>query len=284
MTTTLIIGATGTVGRQVIQELRSSGVRIRALCRNPDSASLPPEVEIVRGDLTVPATLDPALDEVDAVFLVWTAPAAARAPALEKILRRVRRIVFLSAPHQTPHPFFQQPNPVAKLHAEIERQIQASGVRWTFLRPGMFASNVRGWWTAQIRAGNVVRWPYADAETAPIHERDIAVVAVHALRDAEHHGKPYVLTGPQPLTHRDQVQTIGEAIGRPLTFDEISPQQARRELLAIMPAPAIEMLLSAWAATIGHPALVTSEFARITGTPPRSFRDWVVEHAVEFHR
>lgn len=282
MTTTLIIGATGTVGRQVIHELIGTGVRIRALCRAPNSASLPPQVEIVPGDLTVPATLDPALDDVDAVFLVWTAPAAAVAPALEKILRRVQQIVFLSAPHQTPHPFFQQPNPVAKLHIEIERQIQASGVHWTFLRPGMFARNVRGWWTAQIRAGNVVRWPYADAETAPIHERDIAGVAVRALCDAVHQGKQYVLTGPQPLTHREQVKIIGEVIGRPLTFEEISPQQARRELLAIMPAPAIEMLLNAWAATIGHPAFVTSEFARITGTAPRTFRDWVVEHAAEF--
>src|ERR1700739_1851287 len=162
MTTTLIIGATGTVGRQGIHEFLGTGVRPRALCRNPNSASLPPQVEIVRGDLTVPATLDPALDDVDAVFLVWTAPAAALAPALEKIVRRVQRIVFLSSPHQTPHPFFQQPNPLAKLHAEIERQIQASGVHWTFLRPGMFASNVLGWWMAQIRAGNVVRWPYAD--------------------------------------------------------------------------------------------------------------------------
>ena len=282
MTTTLIIGATGTVGRQVIHELLGTGVRLRALCRNPNSASLPPQVEIVRGDLTVPATLDPALDDVDAVFLVWTAPAAALAPALEKIVRRVQRIVFLSSPHQTPHPFFQQPNPLAKLHAEIERQIQASGVHWTFLRPGMFASNVLGWWMAQIRAGNVVRWPYADAETAPIHERDIAAVAVRALCDAAHHAKHYVLTGPQPLTHRGQVKIIGEVIGRPLTFEEISPQRARPELLAIMPAPPIEMLLNAWAATIGHPAFVTSEFARITGTPPRTFRDWVVEHAAEF--
>ena len=280
----LIVGATGTVGRQVIRELSVMGVPVRALCRNPDSAALPPQVEIVRGDLTVPATLEPALADIAAVFLVWTAPAAAVPPALEKILSRATRIVFLSAPHQTPHPFFQQPNPVARLHAEIERQIQASGVPWTFLRPGMFASNVRGWWTAQIRAGDIVRWPYAEAETAPIHERDVATVGVRALCDAAHQGKQYVLTGPQPLTHREQVNIIADRLGRPLRFEEISPDDARRELLTIMPAPAIEMLLNAWAATIGHPALVTSEYAQVTGTAPRTFRDWVIEHAAEFHR
>ena len=280
----LIVGATGTVGRQVIRELSAKGVPVRALSRNPDSAALPPQVEIVRGDLTVPATLEPALADTAAVFLVWTAPAAAVPPALEKILSRATRIVFLSAPHQTPHPFFQQPNPVARLHAEIERQIQASGVPWTFLRPGMFASNVRGWWTAQIRAGDIVRWPYAEAETAPIHERDVATVGVRALCDAAHQGKQYVLTGPQPLTHREQVNIIADRLGRPLRFEEISPDEARRELLTIMPAPAIEMLLNAWAATIGHPALVSSEFAQVTGTPPRTFRDWVIEYAAEFHR
>ena len=92
------------------------------------------------------------------------------------------------------------------------------------------------------------------------------------------------LRGPQPLTHREQVDIIADVLGRPLRFEEISPDDARRELLTLMPAPAIEMLLNAWAAAIGQPAFVTSEFAQITGAPPRTFRDWVIEHAAEFQR
>ena len=231
MQRTLVIGATGNIGREVVAQLIANGVRVRALSRNPDSANLPAQAEVVSGDLTIPATLDQPLDDVDAVFLVWTGPATAVVPALMRIAGNVRRIVFLSAPHRTPHPFFQQPNPVATLHAEIERLIEASGMHWTFLRPGMFAANARIWWAAKIRAGETVRWPYADAPTAPIHERDIAAVAARVLCEPGHHGKDYVLTGPESLTQFQQLSIIAEVIGRPLRFEEISPEEACRELV-----------------------------------------------------
>jgi uncharacterized protein YbjT (DUF2867 family) len=279
----LIIGATGTVGRQVVSQLSAAHVPVRALVRNPDAADLPPQVEIVRGDLTAPATLDPALKDVDAVFLVWTAPSAAAASALARIAGYGPRIVFLSAPHQTAHPFFQQPNPTATLHAEIERLIAASGLQATFLRPGMFAANALRWWAPQIRAGNVVRWPYADAPTVPIDERDIAAVAVRMLCEEGHGGEDYVLTGPQSLSQSEQVRIIGEALGRSLRFEEISPDEARHELLTLIPAPAvIDMLLNAWAAAVGQPAYLTSAVADITGTPARTLREWATDHAAAF--
>jgi uncharacterized protein YbjT (DUF2867 family) len=276
----LVTGATGNVGRQVVSQLLATDARVRALTRNPDAADLPPGVEVVCGDLTVPEALDGCLDGVDVVFLVWTAPADAAPAAVDRMAKHARRIVFLSSPHQTPHPFFQQPNPLADATRGIERLIKASGLRWTFLRPGMFAANSLSWWAPQIRAGDVVRWPYAAAPTAPIHERDIATVAVRALLEAGHDGAEYVLTGPQSLSQLEQVITIGDVIGRPLRFEEISPEEARREMLA--PAPVVNMLLDAWAAAIGQPALVTSTVAEITGSPARTFRDWVTDHAEEF--
>src|SRR5580765_3507493 len=94
----LVIGATGTIGRQVVSQLIAANVSVRALARNPESANLPAQVEIFRGDLTIPDTLDPALDGADAVFLVWTAPGTAVAPALAKIAKHVPQVVFLSAP------------------------------------------------------------------------------------------------------------------------------------------------------------------------------------------
>jgi len=225
----LIIGATGNVGRQVLSQLPATGVRVRALVRSPHTAGLPPHVDVVRGDLTLAETLDECLDGIDAVFLVWTAPPATVAPVVERIAKHARRIVFLSAPYKTAHPFFQsgQPNPVTALHAEIERLIETSGRQWTFLRPGMFASNARFWWGPQIRTGDVVRWPYVAAPTAPIHERDIAAVAVRALCRDGHAGEEYVLTGPQSLSQFEQISTIGGVIGRSLRLEEISPDQAR---------------------------------------------------------
>jgi uncharacterized protein YbjT (DUF2867 family) len=279
----LIIGATGRVGRQVLSQLPATGVRVRALARNPHAAGLPPHVDVVCGDLTLPETLDECLDAIDAVFLVWTAPPATVAPVLGRIVQHARRIVFLSAPLKTAHPLFQQPNPLRALGEQIERLIETSGCQWTFLRPGMFASNALFWWAPQIRgAGDVVRWPHLAAPTAPIDERDIAAVAVRALCEDGHAGAEYVLTGPQSLSQFEQISTIGAVIGRSLRIEEISPNEARRELLAIIPAPGVNMLLDAWAAALGQPAFVTSTVAEITGAPARTFRDWATDHAVAF--
>ena len=282
MKRTLIIGATGNVGRQVVSQLAAGGAQIRALTRDPDTARLPPQVEVVRGDLTEPGTLDRCLDGVHAVFLVWTAPQATVDVVLDMIARRASRIVFLSAPLKTPHPFFQQPNPSRALALQIERRIEASGLEWSFLRPGMFAANARHFWGPQIRAGNLVRWPYLSAPTAPIDERDIASVSTRVLSEDGHGGMEYVLTGPESLSQYEQVSTIGGVIGRPLRIEEISPDEAREAWRATMPAAVVDLLLAAWAAAIGQPAFVTSTVGEITGTPARTFLDWVTDNAAVF--
>jgi uncharacterized protein YbjT (DUF2867 family) len=270
----LVTGATGNVGRQVALELLATDCRIRALTRNPDHANLPSRVAVVRGDLTDVESLDRCLEGVDAVFLVWTAPFDASPAAVSRIARHARRIVLLTTPHKTAHPFFQQPNPLrARTRSRtIDRGVR---VRWTFLRPGMFASNALSWWAPQIRGGNVVRWPYAAAPTAPIHGRDIAAVALRALLESGHDGAEYVLTGPESLSHLEQVVTIGEVIGKPLRYEELSPDEARRELG--FPEHAMTMLLDAWAAALGQPAFVTTTVEAITGTPARTFREWVTD-------
>src|SRR2546430_2533601 len=157
MNRVLVIGATGNIGRHVVSQLIAAGETVRAMLRDHAHADLPQQVEVVRGDLTSPETLDACLDDVDAVFLVWVAPPAAVAPAIERVA-----------------------NPICELHSEIERLIESSGLRWSFLRPGMLAVNARNWWAPQIRAGDVVRWPYLAVPTSPIDERDIAAVAVRA--------------------------------------------------------------------------------------------------------
>ena len=278
----LIIGGTGNIGREVVTQLTATRAHVRALVRNPDAARLPPQVEVMRADLTCPDTLDPCLSGIDTVFLVWTATPAAVAPAIERIAKHARRIVFLSAPLKTPHPFFQQPNPSRLLAEHIERTIEASGLEWTHLRPGMFALNSRHFWGPQIRAGGIVRWPYLAAPTAPIDERDIAAVAVLTLTGNGHAGMEYVLTGPQSLSQHEQISTIGSVIGRPLLVDELSPDQARREGLAGMPAPVVSKLLDAWAAAIGQPAFVTSTVREMTGRPARTFLEWVTANAAVF--
>ncbi len=176
----LVTGATGRIGRLVVDELLAAGVPVRALTRRPEAANLPLPVAVFAGDLTAPETLDAPLSGARAVFLVWTAPAASAPAVIERLAARTGRVVLLSSPHQTPHPFFQQPNRLADLHAHIEKLIADSGAASTIIRPGMFASNTAMWWSSMIREHGVVKWPYAEAETAPIDERDIAAVAARA--------------------------------------------------------------------------------------------------------
>lgn len=281
----LVIGGTGNIGRLVVAQLNAAGAEVRAMVRNPDTAALPPTVEVVRGDLTLPDTLDESLHGIEAVFLVWTAAAEAAAPALACITKRARRIVYLSAPLKTPHPFFQAslPNPSSLLHEEIERFIRQSRVEWTFLRPGMLASNALAWWAPQIRSGHVVRWPYLAAPTAPVDERDIASVAVRALLEHGHAGAECILTGPESLTQFEQLSTIGRAIGRAVSIEEISPEEARREWATTWPAPVVNMLLKSWDAALGQPAYVTESVREVTGTSARTFLDWASDHAQAFH-
>ena len=279
----LITGATGQIGTEVVSQLRGTGCRIRAMSRNPDSANLPADVEVVRGDLTAPDTLDACLDGIESVFLVWIAPLAAAAPALERIAAHARQVVLLTSPHRTPHPFFQQPNAVRAIYAGVEQLIEASGLGWTFLRPGPFAINGRNWWAPQLRNGDVVRWFYGDAATAPVHERDVAAVAVRALCEEGHDGREYVLTGPASLTQREQVQIIGAALGRALRFEELPRESAREQMVAMkFPPPVADMLLDAYAAARGQPALVTSTVLEVTGRPARSFHEWAMDHTGDF--
>ncbi len=282
MNPVLVTGATGRVGRLVVNELLAAGVPVRALTRRPSAAELPAAVEVFAGDLAAPESLDPALQSVGAVFLLWTAPPATTGAVVERLAAHTRRVVFLSSPHQTPHPFFQQPNPMAALHAGIERSIATAGLESTVIRPGMFASNVTFWWADAIRNGGVVRWPYGAAETAPIDERDIAAVAARALYQDGHAGGDYVLTGPESLSQAEQVSIIAETIGRPIRFEELSPDEFRRETEGRWPPPVVNMLLNAWGAAIGQPAFVTSAVADIVGTPARTFRQWAADHAGAF--
>jgi uncharacterized protein YbjT (DUF2867 family) len=282
MGSTLVIGATGNVGRQVVEELTSAGAAVRALARTPESAGLPASAEVVRGDLTDPAGLDACLAGVDAVFLVWPfLNAQAAPPVLEAIGRHARRIVYLSA-MSVRDDRDEQAETISGFHAEMERLIERSGLEWTFLRPGGFAANTREW-APGIRAEGVVRWPYAGAARSLIHERDIAAVAARTLTGDGHLGARYALTGPEAVAQAEQVRLIGEAIGRPLRFEEISREEAHGLLVAKgWPAPLADGALDGWASLVREPEPVTSTVEDLTGVPARTFGAWASDHAGDF--
>lgn len=277
----LVVGATGNVGYNVVNQLAGAGVKVRATSRNPKTAHLPGAAEVVRVDLEDAATLRAAAEGVEAVFLMVRGFTTKPEAITEALTGRARRIVFLSS-MAVDDAAKVQTNPIGKVHAEMEEAIRATGAEWTFLRPGAFATNTLGWWGPQLKAGDVVRWPYGEAAWASIHEADIAAVAVRALTGDGHAGKKYVLTGGESLTQREQLRTIGESIGRTLRFEEVSAEAAREQMKAYLPEFVVDRLLPMWANAVGRPALVTHTVEEATGSPARSFWQWALDHANEF--
>ncbi|MGA8117173.1 MAG: NAD(P)H-binding protein [Actinocatenispora sp.] len=282
----VVTGATGNVGGQLVRQLHEAGHAVRALSRNPDRLDVPTGVEVAGADLARPDTLLPALAGADAVFLylardgaVEVADAIRRAGVQHAVLLSSGAVNSLDADGADA----AEPdgvNAIGEHHRHGEKAVEDSGVAWTFLRPYAFAVNAR-WWGRQIRAEGVVRGPYPESTSAPIHEADIAAVAVRALTEDGHAGRVHSLTGPESLTQAEQVQTLGEALDRPVTFERITVEEAVHAM-AGTPEPIVRTLMSIQAASVGHPAVVTSTVAEITGHPARTFAQWAADHVDDF--
>jgi uncharacterized protein YbjT (DUF2867 family) len=264
-----VIGATGKVGRHVVSGLLERDVQVRALARSPDAAGLPAGVDVVSGDLSDPQGLGEHLDGVEAVFLVWPFFSAEGAgEVVDTLARHARRVVYLSAEAADKRP--------DSFWAAVERAIERSATEWTFLRPTGFAANTL-MWADQIRESGVVRWPYGQAARSLIHERDIAAVAVRALTEDGHVGARYVLTGPETLTQAEQVHAIGDALGRPVRWEELSREDADEQIAGV-PATALDT----WASFVETPEIVTSTVEELTGEPARPFDAWARDHVDHF--
>ncbi|MEO6089880.1 MAG: NAD(P)H-binding protein [Umezawaea sp.] len=271
---TLVIGARGSVGRHVVDQLLVAGRRVRASVRNPASADLPDGVAVVAADLTEPNTLGAALDGVATVFLYApTAGAegfvdAARTAGVEHVVLLSSGSVLLPD---------AVGNLIAEEHRAVERALAESGLRWTPIRPLVLANNALNW-AGSIRDERVVRLVHPDAVTAPVHERDIAAVAVAAIVDGGEHVSG-LLTGGELVSQRRQVEVIGEAIGADVRIEELSPAQARARFGGSDEFDAVVQFIEA-ARRGGSPATATAEL--VLGRRPASFAEWVDDHVGAF--
>jgi uncharacterized protein YbjT (DUF2867 family) len=272
----LVTGATGRVGGRVVARLAAAGEQVRALVRNPD-AVLPAGVDAAPGDLTEPATVDTAAKGADTVFLVFPTLRAdhVAAEVVAALTRHARHIVYLSAAGA------RQGDGILGSHARLEALIEQSGAEWTFLRPSGFATNTL-LWADQVRAGDVVRWFHGAARRALIHEDDIAAAGVRALTEQGHAGTRPHLTGPEQLTQVQQVAAIGDALGRPLRFEQLTEAAARERFFGDVPSAMADDIMSGHARMIAHPEPMTTTVEDITGTPARTYAQWAADHAADF--
>src|SRR5258708_8694346 len=181
----VVTGATGVVGRPLIELLSASGEEIRAVPRNIQTADLPAGIDVVAGDPSQPATLADALRGASALFLN---PRAVGTSAVELLTlardQGVKRVVAMSALN-VDFDLARQPSRLrGEYNKEVEAAAVASGLEWVALRSGFYAVNTIGMWADQIRAGAVVHGSYPEVTWAPLHERDIASRGALALPTA----------------------------------------------------------------------------------------------------
>ncbi len=280
----LVTGASGTVGREVVERL-PPGQPARVLLRDPARAGAVtgrPGVQIVPGDYDDRRSLAAAMAGVRAVFLVTCDPSRPEQDqALVDAARAagVRHLVKLSALAVSDP---EADDLITRWQRASEERVRASGLHWTLLRPRAFMSNALHW-ADSVRTASVVRALHGTAPHTCVDPRDVARVAVRALTGTGHEGRTYALTGPEPVSPAQQAGMLAQVLGRPLRFEELSEEQARQSLLRRYPPELAEALLaSAARQRDGGKALVTGTVARLTGRAPGSFQAWARDHARAF--
>lgn len=269
----LVTGATGNIGGFIVKELLSRGERVRALTRNPDNADLPGEVEVLTGDLSRPETIANAFKGVTSVHFITIGGddfgPLKSAPELVKMAEQagVKRVSVI---------WNGVPGPV-------EEAVKASGLKWTILQPQEFSSNALEW-KESIRHENVAREAFGDRKTAYIHPADIALVAAEVLTTDKYHGKELVMTGPEVLSPKEAVKIISDVIGRPVRFEERTEEVERRRMKEEygLDQEVIDYVIS-WTKNPPKEGYTISPVVEeMTGSPARTFRQWVEENAGQF--
>ena len=277
----LITGATGHVGKELVPHLLNAGQSIRVLVRDERKvAHLDRRVERAAGDLNDPVSLSPAMRGVERIFLV-TFETQQDINVLEAAKRAgVRRIVKLSTLEATDHMI-----QVGRWHYEREELIRASGLDWTFLRPGMFMSNTIEWWAETIKGQGSVYFPGGKrGKVAPVVPGDVATVAALALTQPGHNRQAYELTGPELFTIGEMVQIISHVLGRPIQYVDIPPLAAKLFMLKSgMDKVLVDALMEMLAMLRKNQgAICTETVEQVTRRLPRTFEAWCREHIKAF--
>jgi uncharacterized protein YbjT (DUF2867 family) len=278
----VVTGASGNVGRPLVEALTTAGAQVTAVSRSPLSHDLPGGARHVRADLAEPDTLRPAVDGADALFILLAGDLlGGGAPATEVLdvarAGGVRRVVLLSSQ-------ITATRPDALSHGrlrEFEEAVRSSGLQWTILRPGGFASNAYAW-AESVRTQRMVAAPFGSVALPVVDPADIAEVAAVVLRDGGHDGQTYELTGPAAVTPRLQSQALAAALGEEVRFVELSREQAREHMARFMPEPVIDGTLDILGEPLPEEQQVSPDVEKLLGRPASPFTDWAARNVHAF--
>lgn len=269
----VVTGATGNVGRPLVEALVEAGEQVTAVARK--AGPVPAGVRHHRADLVDPGSLGGAFAGATAVFLLTSPDFMARGDLGEvlDVVRSagVRRTVLLSS----------QGVGTQRHPAHLEDAVVRSGLEWTVLRPGNFDSNALQW-ADSVRTQRTLTAPFGDVALPAIDPADIAAAAAVALRAPGHGGRTYTLTGPAPISPRQQAEVIAQVLGEPVRFVEQSRAEARAQMLGYLPEPVVEATLDVLGAPSAAEQRVDPDLERVIGRPGRPFADWVARHLAAF--
>lgn len=279
----IVTGATGNIGRPLVNLLADAGHAVTALARGTAPLPSRDDVKPLVADLSDLDTVTPALAGADAVFLLVTGDLVAGDLDIRTLLHAadaagVHRLVLLSSQLAGTRPRSASHSGSAK----IENAVRSSDLDWTILQPAGFMSNDLRW-ADTVRAQRKVFSPYADTPLPVIAPFDIASVAAEVLTADGHSGRSYVLTGPEALSPRQRVRHLGEALGEELVLAELSHDDAKAQLMQQMPEPIAEGTLR----VLGHPTAeeqtTSHAVPEILGRPATSYAAWAEYVADAFH-
>ncbi|MEV5149617.1 NAD(P)H-binding protein [Streptomyces sp. NPDC052727] len=277
-----VTGATGNVGRVLVELLAAAGEEVVAVSRRPGTAPSGSGVRWVQGGAGDAASMRTALDGARAVFLVLGGGLNFRGESPDALLDAVAdagtgRIVLVSSQ-------VSATRPDAPSHARLrafEAAVRASGREFTILRPGGFASNALAW-AESVRAERTVFAPFGDVALPVVDPADIAAVAAAALCEDGHAGRVYELTGPQPISPREQAGVIAAALGEKVTFVELSREAAHAGMARFMPEQVVAGTLDVLGAPLPAERRGGPDVEAVLGRPAAPFAAWVARNLPAF--
>lgn len=278
----LVTGATGTVGKEVVKQLSSTGEKIRVMVRNVEKAAplKGPGVEVVQGDFGKPDTLASAVKGVEKVFLLSSADP--RQVELQgNVLKAaksagVKHLVKLSALGARPDSSVA----LARGHYQTEKQIQDSGIPYTHLQPHFFMQNLL-MFADSIKRQGAFYAPMKQGKISLVDVRDIAAVAARVLTEKGHERKTYAITGPEALSFGELAEKFSRVLGRKVAYVDVPPEDAKKGMLgAGMPEWLVDDLLALYGIfSAGHAAVVSKAVEEVTKKPARTFDQFAKDFA-----
>lgn len=271
MSTFLVIGATGTVGSELARLLETAGHTVR---RATSRSAGPGQVHL---DLTTGAGLSEALAGADGAFLLsppgHTNQDVLLGPVIEAAKAHgVGKLVLMTAMGADADPT----SPMRRL----ELQLEASGLTWNVIRPNWFMQNFHTFWLHGIRTQGAIQLPTGTAKGSFIDARDIAAVAAALLTGDRFANRAFDLTGDEALDHAQVAALLSAELGRPLRYDDITPEVMRPGLLAagLPEAYADFLLLILHYFKLGAAERITTAVQDITGHAPRRFAQYARDY------